>query len=86
MGFLDKGSFIRHRNLGFIVRINDVKDGIYTLGWTVPPETNSLDPYLLRGAWTASDLVRHFTPHVLESRWDRVLDGSLLSGTPLGEI
>jgi hypothetical protein len=86
MGFLDKGSFIKHRNLGFVVRILEVEDGVYSLGWTKAPDPNRrfVDRLLLNGPWSASDLVREFAPYQEEpSRWDRLLDDSLLGDSSL---
>ncbi len=73
MGLLDKGSLLKHRNLGYVVRINDVQKGNYVLGWTTQPESR-LTEVLLKGPWSASDLVREFVPQLTESKWDRLLD------------
>lgn len=80
MGFLDKGSVLRHKHLGYVVRITDIQRGNYVLGWVERQETRFTD-ILLQGPWSASDLVRDFCPQIQASRWDRLLDG----GTILSE-
>ncbi len=73
MGFLDKGSVLKHKHLGYVVRINDIQKGDYVLGWLEKPE-HRFTEVLLKGPWSASDLVREFSPQVHASRWDRLMD------------
>lgn len=86
MGFLDKGSLLKHRRLGYIVRINDIQNGNYVLGWRDRPE-HRLTELLLRGPWSAADLVRAFSPQIqVSSKWDRLLDDSqILDEDPTSE-
>jgi hypothetical protein len=85
MGFLDKGSLLKHKHLGYVVRINDIQEGVYTIGWLEKPEMRITD-FLLKGPWSAMDLVREFMPHKFNvSRWDRLLDDNLIEGPYLHE-
>jgi hypothetical protein len=83
MGFLDKGSRIQHRNLGFVVRIQEVVDGRYRLVWdritSEDLKQETLFHHVFRTTFSALDLVRDFVPLVEETKWDRLLDG----GSPI---
>jgi hypothetical protein len=77
MGFLDKGSLLKHRNLGFVVGITDIQNGLYQLGWA-HPEKDRFVRYALNGPWTAADIVREFSPQIQASKLDRLLDDHLI--------
>lgn len=78
MGFLDKGSLLKHRNLGFDVMIIDIVQGQYLLGWANPLGEDPWARHLLSGKWTAADIVRDFNPQIQSSKWDRLLDDDIL--------
>lgn len=76
MGFFDKGSLWKHRNLGYVVNITAVDAELgYALGWANPLEQAPESRLLLSGYWTAASLVKEFVPLVAATKWDRLLDG-----------
>jgi len=83
MGLFDKGSLWKHRNLGYEVIITQIDEELgYALGWANAEEQSPLAGYLLRGYWTATELVKEFTPTIAATKWDRLLDDDVLGEDP----
>lgn len=73
MNFFDKNSLWKHKNLGFLCHITHVNGEKYKLTYT--EASDPLANMSLHRWWTAEELVREFTPQIMASRVDRLLDG-----------
>ena len=75
MTFFSKNSRWRHKTLNICVRIHERYEGGYRVVWETPLEQHPLSDLLLKGLFTATDLVRDFVPVVPKpTRLDRLLD------------
>lgn len=75
MNLFAKGARWKHRNLGFVVAIsNDPEPGkdVYTLTWD-HFEPDPMGFSMIRGSWTAAEIVQNFSPIKPWTKWDALL-------------
>jgi len=80
MNVFAKGAVWKHRGLELVVNITNVLESGYTLGWANASDADGLSAYLIRGIFTAEDLVRDFSPVLVTDKWDQLLDDDLMPG------